>query len=231
METAQTKTRTALTLAAMALLTAACWITVVRQLSGMNRGVATGLGSFEFFILGWVVMMGAMMLPGVVPAVLHQARSDDRTPSAAMFVGSYLALWALLGVVVYLLYRPHGTVVAGVLVIAAGLYELTSTKQRFRERCRQHEPSGFRFGLHCAGATGGLMLVLIAVGIMNLSWMTVVAVLCVVQKIRPPRAAVDIPIALSILAFGVLILLAPSSIPGLVPTVPSMPSIPPMPPM
>jgi hypothetical protein len=47
--------------------------------------------------------------------------------------------------------------------------------------------------------------------------MSVVAVLVVAQKLLPAKAAVDVPLALAILGFGIWIVLAPSSVPGLVP--------------
>ena len=48
-----------------------------------------------------------------------------------LFVASYLAVWAVAGVAVYALYRPHAPVAAGAVVIAAGVYELTPLKQHF----------------------------------------------------------------------------------------------------
>ncbi|HEY2201376.1 MAG TPA: hypothetical protein VGH56_05785 [Solirubrobacteraceae bacterium] len=33
---------------------AAAWLVAVRQMNGMNMGVATGLGSFGFFLATWV---------------------------------------------------------------------------------------------------------------------------------------------------------------------------------
>src|SRR5207237_218239 len=44
-------------------LAAASWVVAVRQMSGMDMGVATRLGSFAFFVALWVSMMGAMGLP------------------------------------------------------------------------------------------------------------------------------------------------------------------------
>jgi len=134
-----------------------------------------------------------------------------------LFIGSYLAIWALLGIAVYALYRPHGYVAAGVVVIAAGVYELTPVKRHFRRRCRDTVRSGFGFGLCCAGSSIGLMLMLLALGAMSLIWMSVVAVLVLAQKLLPPKVAVDVPVALAILGFGIWLVLAPSSVPGLVP--------------
>jgi predicted metal-binding membrane protein len=53
---------------------------------------------------------------------------------------------------------------------------------------------------------------------MSVTWMSVVAVLVLVQKLLPPRASIDVPLALAILALGIVIAVAPSSIPGLSPT-------------
>ena len=54
-------------------LGAASWVVAVRQMNGMDLGVATRLGSFAFFAALWVSMMAAMMLPGAAPAVVHLA--------------------------------------------------------------------------------------------------------------------------------------------------------------
>jgi predicted metal-binding membrane protein len=61
------------------------------------------------------------------------------------------------------------------------------------------------------------MLVLVALGLMSVTWMCVVAVLVVAQKLLPPRPAVDVPLAGAIVGLGILILVAPSSVPGLMP--------------
>jgi hypothetical protein len=50
--------------------------------------------------------------------------------------------------------------------------------------------------------------------------MAVVTVLVFGQKIRPSKRAIDIPVALAVVAFGVLIIVAPASIPGLMPSSP-----------
>lgn len=198
-------------------LAAVSWGIAVWQMHGMDMGVATRLGSFASFIAVWVVMMAAMMLPGAAPAVVRRAQASGGVRAVPLFIGSYLAVWALVGAAVYALYRPHGYVAAGVMVIAAGVYELTPVKRYFRRRCRDSARSGFGFGLCCAGSSIGLMLTLLALGIMSLIWMPVIAVLVLAQKLLPAKAAVDVPLALAILGFGIWIVLAPSSVPGLGP--------------
>jgi predicted metal-binding membrane protein len=198
-------------------LAAASWVVAVRQVHGMNMGVATRLGSFVSFIAVWLVMMAAMMLPGAAPAVLRRIQASGRVRAVPLFIGSYLAVWALVGGAVYALYRPHGSLAAGAVTIAAGVYELTPLKRHFRRRCRDSVRSGFGFGLCCVGSSIGLMVMLVALGVMSVTWMSVIAVLVLAQKLLPAKAAVDVPLALAIIGLGVWIVLAPASVPGLVP--------------
>jgi predicted metal-binding membrane protein len=76
--------------------------------------------------------------------------------------------------------------------------------------------SGVEYGLCCVGSSVGLMLMLVALGVMSVTWMSVLAVLIVAQKFLAPRAAFDVPLALAIISFGALIVFAPESVPGLV---------------
>jgi predicted metal-binding membrane protein len=204
-------------------LAAASWVVAVWQMTGMDMdigmdmGVATRLGSFAFFVALWVSMMAAMMLPGAAPAVLRRADASGGVRAVPLFVGSYLAVWTLVGVAVYALYRPHGSFVAGAVAIAAGVYEFTPVKRHFRRRCRESIRSGFAFGLYCVGSSIGLMLMLVALGLMSVTWMSVIAVLAVAQKLLPAKAVIDVPLALAIIGLGVLIVIAPATVPGLIP--------------
>ena len=199
-------TSTRATVTATLGLAGACWVLAIRQMSGMDMGAATELGSFSFFLAAWVPMMAAMMLPGAVPAVSRFVRAGGRALAAPVFAGSYLAVWALFGLAVYALYEPHGSTAAGALTIAAGLYELTPLKLDCRRRCRETVRSGFEFGVCCVGSSVGLMVMLLALGVMSVAWMAVVAVLVLAQKVLPPRASIDVPVALAIVAVGILAL-------------------------
>ena len=61
------------------------------------------------------------------------------------------------------------------------------------------------------------MVLLLAVGAMSMPWMAIVAALVAAQKLMPPRAALDVPLALAIAGLGALIVVAPSAVPGLTP--------------
>jgi predicted metal-binding membrane protein len=196
-------------------LAAASWVIAVRHMSGMDMGVATELGSFAFFLALWVSMTAAMMLPGAAPAALRHARTEGRVRGVPVFVGSYLAVWTIAGVAVYAAYRPHGSLAAGAVATGAGFYELTPVKRRFRRRCRESVRSGLELGLYCVGSSIGLMLMLVALGVMSVTWMSAIAVIVVAQKLLPARATIDLPLALAIVGLGVLIATAPSSVTGL----------------
>ena len=209
--------RTAAALAATLGLAAAAWVVTVRQMHGMDMGVATRLGSFAFFVALWVAMMAAMMLPGLVPAVLSRGRRTGPVRAVVPFVASYLVVWTLVGALLYALYRPHGTTTAGLVVIATGLYELTRLKQHCRRCCRARTRSGLEFGLYCVGSSIGLMVMLVALGVMSITWMLVIAVMVLVQKVLPAKPAIDVPVALAITVLGMLIVVAPALVPGLMP--------------
>jgi predicted metal-binding membrane protein len=161
------------------------------------------------------------MLPGLVPAVLSRSRRPGPVRAVVPFVASYLVVWTLVGAIVYALYRPHGTTTAGLVVIAAGLYELTRLKRHCRRCCRARTRSGagggFAFGLYCVGSSIGLMVMLAALGIMSIPWMLVIAALVVAQKFLPAKPAIDVPLAVALVAFGIVIIAAPRAVPGLMP--------------
>jgi predicted metal-binding membrane protein len=207
--------RNATALGATLGLAAASWFVAVQQMAGMDMGAATELGSFTFFIAAWVPMMAAMMLPGAVRAVSRFARAKDGALAVPWFAASYLGVWTLIGLAVYALYQPHGSSAAGALTIAAGTYELTPFKRNCRRRCRKNVGSGLEFGLYCVGSSIGLMVMLVAVGVMSVTWMSVIAALVLAQKLLPPRASIDVPVALAIVGLGTVMAIAPASVPGL----------------
>jgi predicted metal-binding membrane protein len=195
---------------------AAAWALSAQQMSGMDMGPQSELGSFGFFAGVWVLMMAAMMLPGAAPAIARYVRAGGRLVATPVFAGSYLAIWAAAGLAAFALYRPHGTTAAGALTIGAGVYELTPLKRECRSYCQRTIRWGFRFGTYCLGSSIGLMVILLSLGVMSLTWMAVVAAIVVAQKLLPPKTFVDLPVAATIVALGIWIVASPSSVPGLV---------------
>src|SRR5437870_5321546 len=87
--------------------------------------------------------------------------------------------------------------VAWVVVVAAGAYQLTPLKRACLRRCRNplafvraHAGEsalrmGATHGAHCVGCCAGLMVVLFALGVMSLLWMGVVAAIVAAEKVAP----------------------------------------------
>lgn len=196
--------------ACVVVLATTCWFASVWQMRGMDMGAATSLGSPASFIGVWMSMMAAMMLPAAVPAILVLMRTDSRLVAGLWFVASYLAVWLVFGIAAYGLYREHGHQTAGGLTILAGLYELTPVKRACRERCRELVRSGGRFGVYCVGSSAGLMLVLLALGVMDVALMAAVTAIVLAQKLLAPRPFLDATLALAIVAFGALVVAAGS---------------------
>jgi predicted metal-binding membrane protein len=206
------------------------WVVTFERMRGMDAGPGTDLGGLGWYLGIWVTMTAAMMLPSVLPHVAPLAR---RVP-ALLFTLGYLAVWTGYGLAAYGLYRlvtsfdtgwlawdEAGPYVAGGLIVAAGLYELTPLKQRSLRRCRssQHADGAFRtglmHGLDCVGCSGGLMVVLFAVGVMSLFWMAVVAAAIFAEKVLPQGFRLSRAVAPALVVLGIWVALAPSSVPGL----------------
>ena len=54
-----------------------------------------------------------------------------------------------------------------------------------------------------------------ALGVTSAAGMSVVALLVAAQKLLPVKATVDVPLALAIVGLGLLVVIAPSSVPAL----------------
>jgi predicted metal-binding membrane protein len=80
-------------------LAAASWLVAVRQMNGMDIGVATDLGPFQLFVAVWASMVGAMMLPAAASTVSRRRKNGFRRhhPDGARRPGRRRAQLLLLG--------------------------------------------------------------------------------------------------------------------------------------
>jgi predicted metal-binding membrane protein len=199
---------------------ALAWAVTVERMEGMDAGPGTDLGGLGWYLGVWVTMTAAMMLPSEAPAALLVARLRRSLPAVLYLVG-YLAVWTAYGLAAYAVFgRDFGTGVAALVVGGAGVYELTPLKRRSLERCRNPHPngglrSGLTEGVHCVGASGGLMAVLFALGVMSVLWMVVVAAVIFAEKVLPQGLRLTRPVAIALLAFAIWVATSPSSVPGL----------------
>jgi predicted metal-binding membrane protein len=231
--------------AALFALAAVGWWWTVRQMSGMDEGSWTGLGTLGWFLGIWVVMMAAMMFPSVAPTVaLYSRMIRQRSPiSPLLFAGGYLITWAGAGLVAFALAAGVGRIggdvlawdragrwVAGATLLIAAGYELSPLKDVCLGKCRS--PLGFligawrdgrggavrmgmRHGAWCVGCCWALMASLFALGVMSVAWMAFVAGLIALEKTLPWRRVATYGTAALLLALGVLLFVAPDAVPGL----------------
>ena len=173
----------------------------------------------------WAVMMVGMMAVPALPVLLlfagvHAQRVDRGVaPALPSFGLGYLVVWlafsasataaqwalheaALLSPTM----ATSSTSLAGVLLIAAGAYQLTPLKTGCLVRCRSPLGflmsnwrdgasgaflMGFRHGIFCLGCCWALMAVLFVVGVMNLAWVGVLTLFILAEKIGPTGARVS----------------------------------------
>src|SRR5215472_1496108 len=188
------------------------WAVVVHQTRGMEMGPSSDLNGFTWYLGLWVAMTAAMMLPSAAPVVLLVDRLSPRA-TPPFLVGYVVACLITRAAHDAGLASGRAT---GPLIAAAGLYGLTPLKRSCLRRCRnplgflmrheRHGPlaTGVLHGGYCVGCCAGLMVVLLAVGMMSVFWMVVVAALIAAEKTAPLGERLVTPIGVALVAAGVL---------------------------
>jgi predicted metal-binding membrane protein len=231
------------------------WIVSDERMGGMSSGPGMDLGGVGFFVTVWVVMMAAMMFPSVAPTVMlyHRLRAPahgkpERAPREAtvLFVVGYVAVWGAVGLLAYALlellatiefdaiaWDRNGPYVAGGVIVAAALYQLTPLKNVCLTHCRsplmflaEHWRNGrlgalrigAEHGAWCVGCCWALMAALFAVGVMSLGWMAFVAALIAAEKLLPWRRFANLGVAAVLLVLGLAVAFFPEQVPGLMST-------------
>jgi len=133
-------------------------------------------GYFALLVVMWAVMMTAMMLPSATPMILLYAtiarrrRAQGNTVAGAgVFALGYVVVWAAFSLTATTLQWGLDTAAllspamattsvaaAGVVLVAAGVYQWTPLKQACLRQCQS--PLGFILGNWCEGARGALTL-------------------------------------------------------------------------
>jgi predicted metal-binding membrane protein len=201
---------------------------------GMAMG---GIGGAVLFLSGWTAMMVAMMVPATLPLILlyrHLARKRLRPAHArigtVLLLVSYVGVWAMGGLPVFaynVLSSAVGSLAAvlpALLLIVGGAYQFTPLKRICHTRCSsplfflmQHwRPGatgalrlGVIHGVDCLGCCAGLMAGLVALGMMNLTWMLTAAVIIFVEKTIPGSHRVAWPLGVLMVGGGVVLLVVP----------------------
>ena len=168
--------------------------------------------------LMWAVMMGAMMLPSAIPMLMvHRRVAAKKDPTVKdshhWFLAGYLLCWAVFSAaaaavqwgfqsadVLSHMLRIRDPVVAGGILIAAGLFQFTSIKAACLHKCRT--PIGFlltdwrsgrsgallmglNHGRFCIGCCWALMMVLFVGGVMSLATIAALSSIVLFEKLMP----------------------------------------------
>ena len=155
----------------------------------------SGLPAVARFVGMWAVMMIPMMLPSLAPSL----RACGSMPAAAYAASGYFLVWTAAGLAAYPMHRAavHGSLIAAIVVVAAGLVQLTAWKARRLSGCPvAHAPTtacpawrhGLRLGVDCVARCANLMVALVAVGVMDLAAMAL-ATAAITAERYAPRAA------------------------------------------
>lgn len=208
-------------LAAVLIAGLAAWYTFAGAGLVMTANPQWTLGYAGLNALMWWVMMIAMMTPSAAPMLLLYSAIKRMGPEAdrvvllsLMFLGGYLLAWGgfsliatalqwqieILGLSKGAMMPVTSNVLAGAILVLAGLYQLTGIKDTCLTHCRspgeflvRHRRSGAvgamrlggMHGGYCLGCCWALMALLFVGGIMNLYWIVGLALYVLVEKTVP----------------------------------------------
>src|SRR5688572_23470157 len=159
-----------------------------------------------------VAMMTPAAAPVLVLfARTRASKGSSGTIPVALFTGGYIAVWVGFSLAAaslqFLLHEaallsPRMSVsnryLAGAILVGAGLFQFTPLKYACLSQCRSPLGSlmsywrdggtgaflmGLRQGLFCLGCCWAEMLVLFVVGIMNLTWIVLLAAFVMLEKL------------------------------------------------
>jgi predicted metal-binding membrane protein len=208
-------------MAGMAMMTPVVWM--------------PGYAVLMFFM--WWVMMVAMMLPSAAPMILlfetvnrKQRETGHPHVATSIFAVGYLAAWAGFSLVAVILQWGFartgilspmlvGTnvIFGGVLLLAAGIYQLTPIKHACLRNCRSplaflstHWRRGARgalrmgllHGAFCVGCCWFLMGLLFFGGVMNLYWIAGLALFVLFEKTGPAGHWIGYATGVALLIWG-----------------------------
>jgi predicted metal-binding membrane protein len=237
-------------LACLAVLAGIAWAVLIVQARGMNgmaMSLTMGMDAGLFFAI-WVAMMAAMMFPAAAPMVLMFAqvqagkrRQGQEAVSTWIFVGVYLAVWAVVGALAYLLavgaqnlgssvgwIGENGPRFGGILLIAAGIYQVTPLKRACLRQCRSPLAflltswrdgvtgavrMGLSHGLYCLGCCWLLFAILFPLGMMNIALLAVVTLLIFAEKSLPYGDRLSWGIAAVLIGYGLAVVVSPGILP------------------
>ena len=202
---------------------------------------AWGLIDFVLMFVMWSVMMVAMMVPSAAPMVVlfamvnrkRREREAPYTPTAIFLLG-YLLVWTAFSAAATptqwalhnaALLSPMmvstSTVLGGLLLIAAGIFQWTPLKKACLVHCRSPIHffvqewkdgkwgalvMGVKHGIYCVGCCWILMALLFVAGVMNLLWVAAITIFVLVERVIPQGDLVGRLTGFVLVGAGVVVL-------------------------
>ena len=174
--------------------------------------------------------MPMILLFSAIERRRQAAAALARTPA---FVSGYAAAWGGFSLLAALaqwglhdgamLGSAVGRLVpwaAAAVLALAGLYQLSPLKQTCLRHCnsplefltRHWQPGGagalrmgIRYGGYCLGCCWALMLVLFVVGVMNILWVALIAIVVLLEKLLPAREWLRMALGAALLLWSVAV--------------------------
>jgi signal transduction histidine kinase/predicted metal-binding membrane protein len=238
-------------LSLLLILAAGSWVMLVWQSAVSDADMtmtSSPMGMSAPLFL--VIMMVAMMLPSAAPMVLsfyqvqasNQRQFDVTFVSTLIFVTAYIVMWTLAGAPAYAgaiaiqIFAEHGMPspavaarLGGVVLVAAGVYQLTRLKGLCLSKCRTpttfiitsshgHGASealrlGLLHGAYCLGCCWALFVILFPLGMSNVGAMAAVALVIFAEKTLPWPWLARYAAAFALVLYGALVITSPQFLP------------------
>jgi predicted metal-binding membrane protein len=234
-------------------LAGGAWVLLAWQSTGVDTDMAMASPTMgmraPLFLAIWVVMMVAMMFPTAAPMIVtfHKVQISKRQRGEAfvatwVFVAAYMLVWTLSGVAAYAgalaveataaraaLSPATAARIGGVILVAAGVYQLTPLKDLCLSKCRTPISfimtswrdgvngalrMGLLHGVYCLGCCWLLFVILFPLGIMNIAAMAVITLVIFAEKTLPWGRPVARAAAAILVTYGAVVLVAPRVLPN-----------------
>ena len=178
-----------------------------------SSGLFSMLVMWVIMMIGMMLPSATPMILIYARAVQKKNSAADAKILSAIFITGYILIWAFFSVaatflqaglqdfnLISTMLESNSDALAGTLFIMAGLYQMTPLKRACLNGCRSPlnfilnswRPGrtggllmGLEHGLLCVGCCWMMMLLLFAIGVMNLFWVASLAVLVLIEKAFP----------------------------------------------
>lgn len=208
----------------------------------MGLGAPLFLAIWVAMMVAMMFPTAAPMILAFAAVAAGKRRRGQAFVPTWVFVAAYLVVWTLFGALAYALalgaeglagrsmwLMEHGARFGGGLLVLAGLYQLSPLKRACLAKCRtplqfiltswrDGRGGAFRMGLehgaYCLGCCWLLFAILFPLGIMNVALMALITLLIFAEKSWPVGPRVAQAVAVALIAYGALVIVAPRLLPG-----------------